>query len=48
MYASGVNQHFFTKKRHRQTYQNYEQPPRTSQSLFLVSKIGQIFPKKSL
>jgi len=45
MYASSVNQHFFTKKSHRQ---NYEQPLRTSQSHFLVSKIGQIFPKKSL
>ena len=33
------------------TYQNYEQPPQTSQnsdfqSYFSVSKIGQIFPKK--
>ena len=34
---------------HHQTYQNYEQPPRTSQnsdfqSHFLVLKIDQIFP----
>ena len=27
MYASGGNKHFFTKPCHRQTYQNYEQPP---------------------
>ena len=26
------NKHFFTKSRHRQTYQNYEQPPQTSQN----------------
>jgi len=47
-YASSWNKHFFTKKNHRQTYQNYEQPPRISQSRVLVLKIGQIFPKKSL
>ena len=35
MYASSGNRHFFTKSRHRrQTYQNYEQPPRTSQSSY--------------
>ena len=44
------NRHFFTKLCHCQTYQNYEQPPRTSQnsdlqSNFLVLKIGWIFPK---
>ena len=43
--------HFFTKSCHRQTYQNYEQPPRTYQNLyfqshFSVLKIGRIFPKK--
>ena len=27
MYASSGNKHFFTKSFHRQTYQNYEQPP---------------------
>ena len=27
MYASSGNKHFFTKSCHRQTYQNYEQPP---------------------
>ena len=27
MYASCGNKHFFTKSCHRQTYQNYEQPP---------------------
>ena len=46
-YASKGNKHFFTKKCHRQTYQNYEKPPRTSQnsdnqSLFLRWKIDQI------
>ena len=29
--VSSGNKHFFTKPCHRQTYQNYEQPPRTSQ-----------------
>ena len=39
---------FFTKSCHRQTYQNFEQPPQTSQnSEFSVSKIGEIFPKKN-
>ena len=51
MYAFSGNKHFFTKSCHRQTYQNYEQPPETSQtsyfqSHFSVSKICQIFPKK--
>ena len=27
MYAYIRNKHFFTKSCHRQTYQNYEQPP---------------------
>ena len=49
MYASSGNKHFFTKSCHRQTYQNYEQPPRTSQnsnfqSFFSGLKIGRIFP----
>ena len=51
IYASSGNKHFFTKSCHRQTYQNYEQPPQTSQnsyfqSHFSVLKIGRIFPKK--
>ena len=51
MYASSGNKHFFTKWSHRQTYQNYEQPPGTSQnsyfqSHFSVSKIDWIFQKK--
>ena len=49
--ASIRNKHFFTKLCHRQTYQNYEQPPRTSQNSyfqihFSVLRIGQIFQKK--
>ena len=48
MDASSGNKHFFTKSCHRQTYQNYEQPPQTSQtsdfqSHFSVLKISQIF-----
>ena len=48
MYASSGNKHFFTKSCHCQTYQNYEQPPRTSQnsyfqSHFSVLKISKIF-----
>ena len=51
MNASSGNKHFFTKSCHRQTYQNYEQPPQTYQnsyfqSHFSVLKIGRIFPKK--
>ena len=39
------NKHFFTKSCHRQTYQNYEQPPQSFQNLyfqshFLTSKIN--------
>ena len=50
MYASSENKYFFTKSCHRQTYQNYEQPPQTSQNLsfqshFSLLKIGQIFLK---
>jgi hypothetical protein len=45
MYASSGNKHFVTKSCRRQTYQNYEQPPGTSQnsyfqSHFSVLKIG--------
>ena len=45
MYASSGNKDFFTKSCHRKTYQNYEQPPQTSQnsyfqSHFSVLKIG--------
>ena len=53
MYASSGNKHFFTKSCHRQTYQNYEQPPQTSQnsdfqSHFSVLKIDRNFPKKNI
>ena len=42
------NKYFFTKSCHRQTYQNYEQPPQSLQNLyfqshFLASKINRIF-----
>ena len=42
------NKHFFTKSCHRQTNQNYEQPPQSLQNLyfqshFSASKINQIF-----
>jgi hypothetical protein len=45
MCAFSRNKHFFSKSFHHQTYQNYEQPPQTSQnsyiqSYFFVSKIG--------
>ena len=51
MYACGGNKHFFNKSCHRQTYQNYEQPPQISQNLysqshFSILKICQIFQKK--
>ena len=36
-YAPSGNKHFFTKSCHRQTCQNYEQPPRTSQNLYFQS-----------
>ena len=47
-YATLGNKHFFTKSCHRQTYQNYEQPPQSLQNLyfqshFLTLKINQIF-----
>jgi len=35
MHASCGNRHFFTKSCHCQTYQNYEQPPQTSQNSYL-------------
>ena len=31
------NKHFFTKSCHRQTYQNYEQPPQSLQNLYFQS-----------
>ena len=31
------NKHFFTKSCHRQTYQNYEQPPQRLQNLYFQS-----------
>ena len=37
MYVSSGNKHLFTKSCHHQTYQNYEQPPRTSQNLYFQS-----------
>mgnify|MGYP001444650994 CR=1 FL=1 len=37
MYASSGNKHFFTKSCHLQTYQNYEQPPQTSQNSYFQS-----------
>ena len=52
MHLDSGNKHFFTKSCHRQTYQNYEQPPQTSQnsyfqSHFSVLKIGRIFSEKN-
>ena len=32
------NKHFFTKSCHRQTYQNYEQPPQSLQNLYFQSQ----------
>ena len=51
-YQSSGKKHFFTESCHRQTYQNYEQPPWTSQnpyfqSNFYVLKVGPIFLKKN-
>ena len=45
IHVSSGNKHLFTKSCHRQTYQNYEQLPQTSQnsyfqSHFSVLKIG--------
>ena len=31
------NKHFFTKSCHRQTYQNYEQPPKSLQNFYFQS-----------
>ena len=42
MYASSGNKHFFTKSCHCQTYQNYEQPPRTSQNSYLQIFVGSV------
>ena len=38
MYAFMGNKHFFTKSCHRQTYQNYEQPPQRLQNSFFSIK----------
>ena len=51
MYASSGNKYFFTISCHCQTYQNYEQPPRTSQnsyfqSFFCVKNWLNLFKKK--
>ena len=35
MYAPSGNKHFFTKSCHRQTYQNYEQPPLSLENIGL-------------
>ena len=53
MFAFSGNKHVITKSCHCQTYQNYEQPPQTSQNSYLQShfsglKIGQIFPNRIL
>ena len=37
MYGSSGNKHLFTRSCHRQTYQNYEQPPPTSQNSYFQS-----------
>ena len=37
MYASSGNKHFLNKSSHLQTYQNYEQPTRTSQNWYFQS-----------
>ena len=37
MYASSGKIYFFTKSCHRQIYENYEQPPQTSQNLYFQS-----------
>ena len=39
-YASSGNKHFFNKSCHRQTYQNYEHPPQTSQNSYLQSNFS--------
>ena len=51
MYASSANKHFFTKSCHRQTYQNYEQPPRTYQNSYfqkLVKSFQNFFTMKNI
>ena len=40
MYASSGNKYVFTKSCHCQTHQNYEQPPRTSQNLYIQSHLS--------
>ena len=34
------NKHFFTKSRHHQTYQNYEQPPQSLKNLYFQSHLS--------
>ena len=51
MHLVEISIHNFTKSYHRQTYQNYEQPSRTSQNSDVQSHlsmliIGRIFQKK--
>ena len=48
MFASSENKHFFTKSCHRQTYQNYKQPPQKSQNLYFQSHFSLVksFRKK--
>ena len=54
MYAFSGNKHFFTKLSHRQTYQNYEQPPEkhlkihTFKVIFLCLKLVKYSLKKIL
>ena len=38
MYASSENKHFFAKYRQHHTYKYYEQPPKTPQNWFNLSK----------
>ena len=50
-YASSQNKHFFTKSFHHKTYQDYEQPPQTSQNSYFQShfycwKLVESFTKK--
>ena len=55
-YASSGNKHFFTKSCHRQTYQHYEQPPRTSQNslmhtwfhVLIASELVKLYEKRIL
>ena len=42
------NKHFFTKSCHRQTYQNYEQPPQSHFSALKLNRIFLIFFVKNI